>query len=571
MGVILKYRIGFPELDLAVSNHLSILPSFGLTELILDADITAAMTTGRGGTSFEVKLYDLPEKRLKELEAKRKAKKAVEVEIDLGYLDGELEPVLKGLASKVSAKVAEGKLVTTLKGLETATHAITNREVRQPLPASSDLEAAVREALSRARMPANAASAAAGEIDSQPILQHLSGISLRNAALSGKLASVLDGLSRQAGAAMIAVDGKLRMGRPVTHDGSPERPKLVPDANLAGFEPFTKSLPAEINPYKLTPLSAAEANGFKFVVLGDPKMRPGQQVTADVDGFDNPASTEFRVSGVVHSFTLAGGYVCQGIALKTCPPGDADCRRQARAGQRPSADAVAGHLSSAIEALPRKRPFVEVGSVKEYTAGSAGAEGHRSTLYWGQKAADEETQPSVRVPVKADEEKVFLGKPMVSPFAWHRCGLVVPVYPGMKALLHHNLGRADDALVGGFFWSEDPAIEPPANKDGDYWLCLPVDPPSNGPPTSSTKAANDLVGKGGLRVIEAKGLKITVGSEKLKAVGERPAEGKADELLIEHSSGTQVHIDTTGKVAIKAPKGLEIEGDVKITGSLEIV
>jgi len=67
----------------------------------------------------------------------------------------------------------------------------------------------------------------------------------------------------------------------------------------------------------------------------------------------------------------------------------------------------------------------------------------------------------------------------------------VPVYPGMKAVLNHNLGMKDDAMVMGFLWSEQPDIKPPGNNEGDWWLCLPIDFNGSSPPEDSTKAVND--------------------------------------------------------------------------------
>jgi len=127
--------------------------------------------------------------------------------------------------------------------------------------------------------------------------------------------------------------------------------------------------------------------------------------------------------------------------------------------------------------------------------------------------------------------------------------------------LNHNLNLPDDALVTGFLWSEQPLIEPPKNKEGDWWLCLPIDFDASQPPTDSTKAANDLIANNGKRVIEVKGLKITVGNDKLPNVGERPREGNDDEFLIEHASGAKILMKdgeiqlSDGKVTLKISDG----------------
>ena len=121
----------------------------------------------------------------------------------------------------------------------------------------------------------------------------------------------------------------------------------------------------------------------------------------------------------------------------------------------------------------------------------------------------------------------------------------------MKALLTHNLALHDDALVTGFIWSEEPKIEPPKNKEGDWWLCLPIDFDASKPPADDTKAANDLIGNNGKRVIEVKGLKITIGADKLANVGTRPSEGEDDEFLIEHKKA-KIKIGADGNIEMTA-------------------
>ena len=63
-------------------------------------------------------------------------------------------------------------------------------------------------------------------------------------------------------------------------------------------------------------------------------------------------------------------------------------------------------------------------------------------------------------------------KPIASPFAFDKCGLVVPVYQKMRALLVHGWNEPNDAVVDGFLWTSD--MTPPPNQAGDWWLCLPT-------------------------------------------------------------------------------------------------
>src|SRR5207302_1728691 len=106
---------------------------------------------------------------------------------------------------------------------------------------------------------------------------------------------------------------------------------------------------------------------------------------------------------------------------------------------------------------------------------------HLVTLNYGQSEGSDAVVPSVEAPVDTDTQ--LHDKPIASPFAWHKCGLVVPVYPTMRALLAHNKGQANDAAVAGFLWAEKPRQDRPKNKAGDYWLCLPTEiDPAGGKP-----------------------------------------------------------------------------------------
>jgi hypothetical protein len=549
MGVITKYFVELSQPALTVSNNVY------SGEFIIDAEITAEMVCGWPGSAFEVKLINLPEKKVREIKGALRPDNPLPIKIELGYFDFPFGPVIEGVVQKLKVKVEDNKLVTTLKGMETATATLNRRDVTTTLGAGDEIAGAVRRLLSEARLPA-------------PELADVSG-SVPNRVPRGKLMTVLDELARIAGVELLVMDGKVWMGRPVRRTDYLPPPKLHPDENLAVFEPFKQELPEEQPPYELERLPATEAEGFQFVATGDPKLRPGHKVLAGVDGYDELSGAEFRVASLVHKLTMSGGYTCTGYALKACT--DANCRRRQGATPRLCAEDIARRLTSRVDEIQRRRPFVEVGKVKQYRpGGGSGGPGHRATLFFGQRAAATETQPSVRTPVESNNEQVFTDKPLASPFAWNKCGLVVPVYQGMKALLHHNLGLADDPVVGGFLWSEDPAIEPPASREGDYWLCLPIDFDTSQPPTASTKAVNDLQAMNGKRVLEVKGFRLRVlGSSQLPAVGVRPEEGADKELLIEHESGTFVKIAADGTLSFKASR-IEIEGDVAINGNVEI-
>jgi hypothetical protein len=195
-----------------------------------------------------------------------------------------------------------------------------------------------------------------------------------------------------------------------------------------------------------------------------------------------------------------------------------------------------------------QRPSIDVGQVTEYEPGKE--EKHLTTLNYGQSPARDAEAPSVDTPV--DDAGQLHSKPIASAFAWHNCGLIVPVYPGMRGLLAHNLDRPNDAVVTGFLWSQKPRYQPPQNEPGDYWLCLPTDVASNATEPTG-KGVNDLTDGSGRRVIQVKGLHILVGADALPDVGARPqVPGEVDNaIVIEHQSGTKITIGGDGALTIE--------------------
>ena len=151
-------------------------------------------------------------------------------------------------------------------------------------------------------------------------------------------------------------------------------------------------------------------------------------------------------------------------------------------------------------------------------------------------------------------------KPIASPFAFDNCGLIVPVYPGMRALMAHGWNEPEDALATGFVWTAE--MTPPQNNTGDWWLCLPTQLGSDGTPTGT--ATNDLTTGDGHRVIQLKGLTISIGSGLLANVGERPSPGSDESLTIQSDdNNTQVTVkqgevtvtDGTATLSVGGSKG----------------
>ncbi len=535
MGVILKYQLEFPEIGLKVSNDIF------SGEYNIDATITVDMKRQASGGSFNVELIDLPMDKVEQLKARIPT--LGKVIISLGYIDSPFGRVMEGIIEKITTAVKEGKLVTTIVGLESGTYTLKNNVIDSTFDDELTFVSAVRQVLSDSEIRC-------GAIDQNPQLPDIPGDFGRRTFRQKKVMDILNNLASKAQVEFMVSDGKVWMGKPIKDDLSYQPPPLFDrDVNLADFSQVDKEVPQQGCRH------ATRADGFRFMVLGDPKLRPGQEVKAT----DAPQSEKFRIHSIAHKFTSAG-YVCEGSAMKVVAEGNFYQRE--RTFGISGATSVADGVNELSENGQRSRPTIEIGKVKTYTAGEAsGAEKHVSALYFGQTFDDTETQPSVNIAIDNNEQRLFRGKPIVSPFAWHKCGLVVPVYEGMKSVLSHNLNLQDDVLVNGFIWSSTPEIEPPKNKVGDWWLCLPIDFDTASPPSASTKAVNDLTANNGKRVIDAKGLKISIGSGALGNVGDRPQEGNDDECLIEHSSGAKILLKsgeiqlTDGSVTLKVANG----------------
>lgn len=543
MGVILKYQLEFPEAGLKVSNDIF------SGEFIIDANITVEMKRNTGGGSFDLEMIDLPMEKSEAIKAKIPT--LANVTIRLGYFDSPFDKVMEGIIEKYNSVVRDGKLVTTIKGLETGTYALKNNVIDATLDENVPIADAIRHVLSDDEIRC-------GSVDRTPQAPGLSDPIPRKTFSRRKAIDIIDELAREVRAEFMVSEKKVWMGRPIKDDQSylppPKFDRLV---NLVDFSTIDKEMPV------VGCSHPTRAEGFRFTVLGDPKLRPGQKVDA-ADGGDG----EFRIHSVTHKFNMTAGYVCEGSAIKVAD--DENFYEREHTFGTPGAASVAERVSQISENGQRNRPTFEVGKVKTYTPGESGdAEKHVSSLYFGQTYPRTEAQPSVNVEVESNEQRLFRNKPMISPFAWHKCGLVVPVYPGMKAALSHSLNLQDDVLVSGFIWSRTPEFSPPENKEGDWWLCLPIDFDSSSPPSDSTKAVNDLIANNGKRVMQFKGMKISIGASTLPNVGARPEEGGDDELLIEHKSGTILKIGDDGKITIEA-QNVEITGDVKLTGDLTI-
>jgi hypothetical protein len=578
MGVVLWYQIEFPDLKMKVSSDVY------SGSYLVDAAISISYAIGQPGT-FEVNFNDLPlavtRALADQLGRGTGVNGGVKININLGYLDdpGSHQTVLAGRVETITASTSFRPLGTKLTGHEEASFLLLNsRGLDDGKPGSplavlswpkSTSGSPVRQAdvathiLDTVNEQLGAAGyvAEAGPFTPADPLAGAVNDSARDAF------TLLDRLAARFGAEILVQDGQLLFGQAlqfppddttvpaipnpaailalVTGDDSLICVRNMETARLAEFTPVqigsTSRRPVETD--VLPP--QADVKAFDFTALGLPSLRAGQLVAASVDGYQNPFNS-FRILSVTHAFStqvsMQPGYTCTGRAVVFQP--DQGNRRRSDDARGGNAQSVADRIAGKIREGQASSPAVDVGQVK-----SADAAGRAATVFYGQQASPGVSAPSVGLDVPAGEQ-VLLGKPVAAPFAWHNTGLCVPVYPGMRALLNGVRGSRDDSVVTGFLWADQPQMNRPRAKDGDWWLCLPTALSEGASPQPTGAGANDLTAADGRRVIEVAGLSVTVGKDKSTPVGERPAEGPADVFLITHKSGTTIQIDADGNVQV---------------------
>jgi hypothetical protein len=518
-GVFIKYVVEFATPSLTVSNDVL------KGDVCIDGDVTVTMGRWSSGTTFKITLYDLPEPYAKALADSDKPR----VVIQLGYFDTKVARVVEGICESVESKAQGDQLVTTIEGSEAALYGCATTPYTATALGDVTFAQALSKVLSSPKL--------SGFVKSVAVTNDLPGDVMHNPTFtSKKVLSVIDEISQRVWppAESMIVDGQVFLGSPIRYD--PDTPaQFTHGVNLAKFDALKLKIAAATKSDVPTPDSNKTVRGFQFTVVGDPALRPGQTVIVNgIKEFPSSANPEFRIREVEHRFSATAGYVCAGAATERQANG-AGGRRIDAAISKSAASAVRD-IADKIKSQAADSPGIEIGSVK------AAADRYMADLYYGQTALPSETQPSVNVAVDQQDDHVYAGKPVASAFAWRKCGLVTPVYPGMKAMVVHNRALANDGIVAGYVWSKQPDFAPPPNKPGDWWLSLPIDFDATQPPQDSTNAVNDLTANDGRRVVELKGLKIMVGASGLKPVGSRPDPGDAEVCTIAHASGAVVTI-----------------------------
>jgi hypothetical protein len=488
--------------------------------LVLDADVEVKMTEGAAADTFEVTLVNLPTRTTELIRAVR-ASGALSMSVHLGYFD---EPslrdtdaslVLTGQVTRVTGTVGpDGLARTTLYGQEEAGYRLLRKSA----------------SLSRSG-PVPAIEIAQGLLNGTGV--SLAGDSTLPVQLtdftvqSGSTLDALAGLAAKSGVAYVVRDGQVFLGAAVGRPADTTPMDFDPDTNIVSLD-ATNGEDSEDQPDRPV------RDTVELVVLGHPGLRVGQ--VGKITGLSGVPTGLMRVSQVVHRFGTGTGYVAH-VRLVVAGPGQ---RAQITTG-------VQGAVNRVRDVIDRTRddhPAIDVGEVTGYASGADGK--HLATMHYGQSPAGSVVKPSVASPVNSTVDLNDMS--IASAFAFDRTGLMVPVYPKMRALLAHNRGLVSDAVVAGFVWPETPLSRRPPNEPGDYWLALPTGLDADGLPTGP--GVNDLTDAKGRRVIQAAGLHIVVGTDALPDVGTRPEPPQDNTITIEHAAGTTITIAADGAVTI---------------------
>jgi hypothetical protein len=469
-----------------------------------DADVTVTMPQAGTANSFVAHIYGMGNDIFSLLEPCKTL-----VHISLGYADGDSSEVISGLlvTKKLSLPSGEGFYMAELTGrdavFEQLQYPAKNISYTSSNESIGDIAKTICE---KAGVPAQIT--AGGPTPKALTFNDVTPL------------AALQDLAKRGQYTLQVKDGKVWLGAP---------------SNIGADHPtpFTDGGTGSPITAKSAGTSCGALDGQDFDMAGDPSLRPNDTVILGTD--------KYRIQSVTHALSRDGGYRCTGRALSP----DATDADQQLAG-RANAALVARTIRDNMNGREQNRPAVSAAEIGDYTAGQ-----HIASLQVGTAPTPDMANPTVEAPLR-DMPATLTDKPMASPFAFDKCGLIVPVYQKMRALLVHGWHEPNDAVVDGFLWSSD--MTPPPNQAGDYWLCLPTQI-SNGLP--SGPAANDLIDASGHRIIALKGMTIAVGAGLLKNVGERPSPPTDESLTVQTDQGA--------KITLKGAQIQLTDGSVTVT------
>lgn len=415
-----------------------------------------------------------------------------------------------------------------------------------------------------------------------------------------RIAGAIEGALNLYGRHMLLVrDGTVHVGKrpiPLPEGAKPKRLSLatglletVPEGEEE-TDPYASSEVGGTEPkkrprHRMTLKGRSDIKPGDVVVFDDPTPDLKQTVpglgTAMVGAFAGPflpdMGDSFKkealgyVTSVRHTLSRTAGFVTQLSLLGIDAAGDAAWDTRATSASAPTTDKPSGSSDPAAAAAAQVKRVhatqlealctVEVGEVRAVTTSASGAvePPSQTEMIWeGLVPTDGRANAARRLPIQREQPTAWQSIAYLSPFAWGKCGLVLPRYPGTRVVLAHRNGRADDKLDIGALWESGHG---PVSQPGDWWLSLPVidgAPPSSvgdkeTPAEHNGKVSQDLTDAAGNRWIEVGELTIRVGKDALENAGTRPKDpaGARGAITIEHTKGA-------AKLVIKSDGSIEL-------------
>lgn len=339
---------------------------------------------------------------------------------------------------------------------------------------------------------------------------------------------------------------------------------------------------------------------FRLILKGRPDLKPGDLVRFDLppedvanttpgigvalagslagniipdlgEDFEHPAL--LYVTSVKHQLGRTSGFVTtvSGVQLDNLDePWDerspSGSRRQPSQHSEPTADGSARAAQSVqrlVQSAMERKRLTEIGEVRQMQTTGQGSQeeapGQTLTIWQGLEEGDGHRNQAGRLPIQRENPTILERVAYGTPFAWGKCGLVLPRYPGTRVVLTYRNGQSNDPVEMSSLWE---AGRGPDSQAGDWWLILPVGIPEADrgaiadeatPEEHTGQVSQDLIDAEGNRVIEVGELTIRIGRDVLKNAGERPERGEEDTVTIEHAdAGSKIVMKPDGTVEITA-------------------
>jgi hypothetical protein len=418
-----------------------------------------------------------------------------------------------------------------------------------------------------------------------------------------KIADRLEQATGKRGRGMLLIrDGKLIVGpRPIPMGVELPPKDLMPsnglvDTQLTSTEasdPF-----AQLNESGAATTAAPPRPRYSLTLKGRPDLKPGDLVRFDLsplnegktiptlgaallgafagsflggETMENPKIA--YVEAVEHKMSRTHGFVTKvtGVGAASASESDLwDIHTEAAGSDSPSPGPVSAdpavQAAAAVRRLAEtstRRSGLEVGEVRGFVANSAQEPTTQTELLWcGLRGADGRPNQVRRLPVSRELPAVKEGVTYLSPFAWGKCGLIIPRYPGIRVAVGFRNGNPDDPLELGALWETGTTTT--QAQAGDWWLSLPAKVPANQrtsidantvPSAYTDVVSNDLIDADGNRVIEVGELTIRVNElGALTSAGTRPTQ------TTDTGSITIEHAKNQAKIVIKPDGSISIVG-----------